>query len=695
MTRDLVVEIGCEEIPARLMTKTLDQLKARAEDMFTEQRLVFTELKTVGTPRRLVLMVKELAEETTARRIEIKGPPAKSAYDKAGQPTQAARGFARTHQVELASLTVRSLAEGQYVFATKEEPGRLTVEVLAQELPILVKTLSFPRPMRWGSGNLRFVRPIRWLLALFGDEVIHFSLNGLDSGGYTYGHRFLAPGPFMLSGSEDYVSCLEKGYVIVDPHRRKNLIRAQGDELAQKVDGRVLWTEDLLDEVAFLVEYPTVLRGSFAREYLDLPSDVIITPMRDHQRYFPVVNHEGDLLPYFVAVRNGNTDHLDLVRTGNERVLRARLADARFFFQQDLKTSLAQRVERLGQIVFQEGLGSLYDKSRRLISLVRFLTKQVRLDDSTSSLLERAAFLAKADLTTNMVNEFPELQGIMGREYALLEGEHTVVAQALAEQYLPRSATDELPVTLSGALLALSDKMDTIAGCFGRGLMPTGSEDPYGLRRLATGVINIMLDQGLEFSLYELTIQAVAYYDQQGLMPRSGSKVVMVIDEFLTQRLRIVLENKGIRYDVVEAVLAVLPHHPSQAYRRSELISAVRRKLFFADMVRAFIRVANLARQAQGKDFWPELLIEPAELYLYERYRQVEAMVPKLLEQEQGLKAIEQLSTLVAPIDNFFTKVLVMAEDKAVRANRLALLEKLQALALSIGDFSKLVLEAK
>ena len=693
MSRDLVVEIGCEEIPARLMPETLARLKELAEDMLADKRLSFTEVKTVGTPRRLVLVARDLAEETAARVTEVKGPPAKAAYDASGQPTRAAEGFARSQGVELSALVVRTVDGGQYVFATKSEQGRPAQQVLARELPALIRSLSFPRPMRWGNRELKFVRPIRWLLALFGSEPVEFELDGIKSDCYTYGHRFLAPGPFLVANTEDYFNSLEKGYVVLVPEERKSLIRTQGDELAQKVNGRVLWTEDLLTEVMFLVEYPTALMGSFAPEYLALPSDAIVTPMKDHQRYFPVVNPEGDLLPYFIAVRNGTFDHLDLVRAGNEKVLRARLADARFFFQEDQKTALADRVERLRQIVFQEDLGTLYDKSQRLMSLVRFLAKQVRLDETSTSFVERAAYLAKTDLTTNMVNEFPELQGVMGREYALLSGEHAVVAQAIAEQYLPRFAGDELPATLSGALLALSDKIDTIVGCFGRGLIPTGSEDPYGLRRLGTGSVNIILDQELDVSLAELVSRATASYEEQKLMPRPASEVTVEVDEFLTQRLRIVLEDKNLRYDVVDAVLAVLPHHPSQSYRRAELITRLRKEPFFADMLQAFIRVGNLARQAGEEELCPELLTESAEIDLYKHYAGLRAEVPKLLKQDRGREAIEQLSTLALPVDRFFTDVLVMVEDQKVRANRLALLRQVRDLALSVADFSRLVPE--
>ncbi|HHV08077.1 MAG TPA: glycine--tRNA ligase subunit beta [Firmicutes bacterium] len=694
MSRDLVFEIGCEEIPARLMPEMLNQLKTLAENMFTSTRLSFAEATVMGTPRRLVLVVKDLAEETTPQEFQVKGPPAKAAFDTAGQPTRAAEGFARSQGVELSKLKVRTVDGGQYVFATKREEGRPTQQVLAEGLPALVRSLSFQRPMRWGSRELKFVRPIRWLLSLFGSEVVEFDIEGIRSDRYTFGHRFLAPGPFAASDAGDYFHCLERGFVVLAPEERKRIIRAQGDELANQIKGRVLWTEELLNEVTFLVEYPTALMGSFAHDYLTLPADVIITPMKDHQRYFPVVNKEGDLLPYFVAVRNGTADHLDKVREGNENVLRARLADARFFFEEDRKISLADRVKQLEAIVFQENLGTLYDKSQRLMALAQFLARRAGLDKVATSLVERAAFLAKADLTTNMVNEFPELQGLMGREYALLKGEHASVAQAIAEQYLPRFAGDELPATLSGALLAISDKIDTIVGCFGAGLIPTGSEDPYGLRRQANGSINIILDQELDLSLVELAEKAAALYEEQELLPRSANDVVAEVREFLTQRLRVVLEDRDLRYDVVDAVLAVLPEHPSQSYRRAELITQLRKEPFFANMLQAFVRVGNLACKAGNEELRPELLTEQAEIELYHHYLKLKDRVPCLVAEDRGREAIEQLSALAEPVDRFFTDVLVMAKEPKIRANRLSLLKAIRDLALSIADFSRLVSEA-
>ncbi|MDK2855802.1 MAG: glycyl-tRNA synthetase beta chain [Bacillota bacterium] len=691
MSRDLVFEIGCEEIPARLMPDTIQALRALAEEKLRAARLGFREIATYGTPRRLVLFVQGLGEETQPREYEVKGPPAQVAYTPDGRPTRAAEGFARSQGVPLAALTIRQVEGGSYVFATKREEGRPAGAVLAEILPDLVRSLSFPRPMRWGSGELRFVRPIRWLLALFGTEVVDFSLDGLRSDRLTYGHRFLAPGPFHIADPGDYFAQLEKAYVVLDPEERRARIRAQGEQLAKEVGGRALFPEDLLTEVTFLVEYPTALLGSFSPEYLELPSEVVVTPMKDHQRYFPVVDPEGDLLPYFIAVRNGTAEHLDVVRAGNEKVLRARLADARFFFEEDKRVSLADRVERLRHIVFQENLGTLYDKTERLEALAGYLVGAVGLDGAVGAFVVRAAHLAKADLTTNMVYEFPELQGIMGREYALLSGEHASVAQAIAEQYLPRFAGDELPVTIAGSLLALADKMDTIVGCFGVGLVPTGSQDPYGLRRLASGCIGIMLEGELDLSLAELVSTAAGLYERQKLLPRPAAEVAGEVREFLVGRLRIALEDRGLRYDVVEAVLAAAPDNPGQAYRRAEAIQRLRQEPFFRRLLTAFTRVANLARQAGGEELRPDRFVEAAEKELYNYYQKAATLLPSLVHEERYREALECLAELAAPVDRFFEAVLVMAPDPDVRANRLALLKGIRDLGLSIADFSRLV----
>ncbi|MDI3522469.1 MAG: glycyl-tRNA synthetase beta chain [Bacillota bacterium] len=691
MSRDLVLEIGCEEIPARLMPDTLAALGSLAQERLRAARLDLSELNTYGTPRRLVLVVRGLAEETAARTYEVKGPPEKTAFTPDGKPTRAAEGFARSQGVALADLQVRQVDGGSYVFATKREAGRPTLQVLAELLPDLVRSLSFPRPMRWGSGELRFVRPIRWLLALFGDEVVEFDLDGLRSDRFTYGHRFLAPGPFRIADPDDYFARLEHAYVVLSPEERRARIRAQGEQLAKEVGGRVLFSDELLTEVTFLVEYPTALRGSFAPQYLELPSEVVVTPMKDHQRYFPVVNPEGELLPYFIAVRNGTAAHLNTVRAGNEKVLRARLADARFFFEEDKRVALAERVERLKHIVFQENLGTLYDKTQRLEALAGHLAARAGLDGAAAGFVARAAHLAKADLTTNMVYEFPELQGIMGREYALLSGEHASVAQAIAEQYLPRFAGDELPATIAGSLLALADKLDTIVGCFGVGLTPTGSQDPYGLRRLAGGCINIMLEGELDLSLSELVRTAAHLYTKQRLLPRPAAEVTAEVLEFLTGRLRIALEDRGLRYDVVDAVLAAAPDYPAQAYRRAEALTRLRHEDFFGALLTAFTRAGNLARQAGEAAVRPELFTEDAEKELFAGYQERARALPALIKAENYPAALKELARLAEPVDRFFTDVLVMAPDPAVRANRLALLKAVRDLGLMVADFGRLV----
>ncbi|NLY50407.1 MAG: glycine--tRNA ligase subunit beta [Firmicutes bacterium] len=693
MTRDFVLEIGCEEIPARLMPHTLDALRSAAEERLAIARLTYGEIHTYGTPRRLVLLVRGLQEETQPRQYEVKGPPARAAFTPEGKPTRAAEGFARSQGVELADLTVRQVEGGEYVFVTKREESQSTQTVLAVLLPEIITSLSFPRPMRWGSRDLRFARPIRWLLALFGSSVVEFSLDDIVSGRTTYGHRFRAPGPFVVADPDQYFSQLEQAYVVLDPEERRQIIRAQGEALAKEIGGRVLWPEDLLTEVIYLVEYPTALLGAFSSDYLALPSEVVVTPMKDHQRYFPIVDHEGELFPYFIAVKNGTAEHLDIVREGNEKVLRARLADARFFFEEDKKIPLADRVERLKHIVFQEDLGTLYDKTQRLERLAEHLAAVAGLEGAAADFVVRAAHLAKADLTTNMVYEFTELQGTMGREYAILSGEHASVAHAIGEQYLPRFAGDELPVTLTGSLLALADKLDTIVGCFGAGLIPTGSQDPYALRRLASGSVSIILEAELDLALGDLIERAVGLYSEQGLLPRPAEEVSAEVRDFFSQRLRAALEDRGLRYDVVEAVLAVLPDQPTQAYRRADSIAKVRREDFFTQVLTAFTRVNNLARHAGVEPIDPNLFVDQAEKDLFARYTAVKKELLDLLTSEDYRQALELFASLVDPVNRFFDAVLVMAPEKDVRANRLALVRELRDLGLRVADFSRLVEE--
>ncbi|MHB8918801.1 MAG: glycine--tRNA ligase subunit beta, partial [Desulfocucumaceae bacterium] len=492
--KDFLLEIGTEEMPARFVGPALQQLKELAGNQLREKRIQFEQVRAVGTPRRLAVYTTGLAESQQPLVKEVKGPALKVAYNSSGEPTPAVLGFARSQRVDMASLVVKPVGPVEYVFARKSEQGRPTAEVLAQICPELIAGLHFPKPMRWGDLEFRFARPIRWILALYGNAVVRFSLAGLEAGRTTLGHRFLSRGPLTLNDARDYFGEMKKAFVVVDPEERKQLIRSQVEAAAKSEGGRVEEDEELLDEVTNLVEYPTAFVGSYDQAFLRLPKEVPVTVMREHQRYFPVTGSDGGLLPRFIGVRNGITEHIDTVRAGNEKVLRARLADGAFFWDEDLKVPLADRAGSLKKVIWQESLGTVYDKVERVTGLALFIGEKLGAGNDLLGIIKRAAAICKADLVTNMVYEFPELQGVMGREYALRSGEIRDVAQAIFEHYLPRFAGDILPSTQGGRVLSLADKMDTLAGCFAVGIQPTGSQDPYALRRQALGIGSIILD---------------------------------------------------------------------------------------------------------------------------------------------------------------------------------------------------------
>ena len=505
MAKDLLLEIGTEEIPARFMTGALQQLRNVAKSKLTDLRIGYDEIQVVGTPRRLVLVVRGMAETQADMRSENKGPSIKIAFDEHGTPTKAAQGFARGQGVLATELIVKD----GYVYAMVHEIGKTVAELLPEMLTNIIDSLNFPKNMRWADLDRKFVRPIRWLLALFGSTVIPFTVAEITAANLTRGHRFLSKGEFVVASVEEYFATLADQFVMVDQEVRRQVIRDQVEKIAISQGGTATIDEDLLEEVVYLVEYPTALCGRFEAEYLSLPPEAIITPMREHQRYFPVFSNDGKLLPVFITVRNGGAEHLDIVRHGNERVLRARLADAQFFYEEDKKIKLIDRLDKLKTIVFQEGLGTIHDKTLRIEALALKISQAIGGADKLEPVISRCAKLAKADLVTGMVCEFTELQGIMGQEYALLNGESTEVAQGIFEHYLPRFAGDILPESLVGQVLSIADKLDNIVATFSRGLVPTGSQDPYALRRQALGIVNILIDGKHHVSLAGMLYEAM------------------------------------------------------------------------------------------------------------------------------------------------------------------------------------------
>lgn len=685
MAKDLLLEIGTEEVPAHFMPAILAQVKEKAGEMFAENRIAYDEIATLGTPRRTALLVKNLAEKQQGASSEYKGPSTKIAFDADGNPTKAAIGFARGKKVDVKDLVVKD----GYVYAVSNEEGKNTADLLANLLKDLIENLSFPKNMRWANLDFRFVRPLRWIVALFGSDVIPFTVANVTSGRKSRGHRFLFEGDFTIENASDYVADCEKAFIIVDQNKRRDMIKSQIEELAKEHHGHAEITEDLLEEVTYLVEYPTALCGTFEEKYLKLPKEAVITPMRDHQRYFPVLDDNNNLLPLFITVRNGGKLGLDKVQHGNERVLRARLADAQFFFDEDRKHNLDFYVEKLKTVVFQEGLGTIYDKSNRLEALAEFIGKQVGASETEIANAKRAGKLAKADLVTAMVCEFTELQGIMGREYALLDGENNEVATAIYEHYKPRFAGDSQPTSSAGRIVSLADKIDTIVATFSRGLVPTGSQDPFALRRQALGVVNTIIEAGYNISITQIADKAMDLLSITDADKRA--EIQKNIAEFFTLRLKNVLSENNIRYDIVDAILNEADN-VSVTYAKALATADEIASGNLNDAIQAFVRVGNISKKAEDTNIDESLFALDEEKALYQAYSEVNGEVADALAKGEYKQAVEAMKALTAPINNFFDNVMVMDKDEKIKHNRLALLKTIDNLIKTIADFSKIVL---
>lgn len=685
MAKDLLLEIGTEEVPAHFMPGILAQLKEKATAKFQEMRLDFDEVTTLGTPRRTALLVKNLAETQQGASSEYKGPSTAIAFDKDGNPTKAAIGFARGKKVDVADLVVKD----GYVYAVSSEEGKQTVELLPTLLKELVEGLNFPKNMRWGDLDFRFVRPLRWLVALYDEEVIDFTVANVKSGRVSRGHRFLSEGDFTINKASDYEQACKDAFIIVDQEKRRDIIKAQIEEIAKAHNGHAEITEDLLEEVIYLVEYPTALCGTFEDKYLKLPKEAVMTPMRDHQRYFPVLDDNNNLLPLFITVRNGGDYCLDKVQHGNERVLRARLADAQFFFDEDRKHSLYDYVEKLKTVVFQEGLGTIYDKANRLAELSAFIGEKVNATEAEIKTIKRAAILAKADLVSAMVCEFTELQGIMGREYALLDGEGQEVATAIYEHYMPRFAGDAEPASVAGRLVSLADKMDNIVATFSRGLVPTGSQDPFALRRQALGIVHTIIEANYTISISEIADKSMDLLNITDSEKRA--EIQKNVAEFFTLRLKNVLGDNDVRYDIIDAVLEntdeVAGTYAKACVTAQEIASGV-----LNDAIQAFVRVGNISKKAENNVINEALFTLDEEKALYNTYVAVAKDVETALNNKDYKTAIDKMQELTAPINNFFDNVMVMDKDEQIKNNRLALLKNIDTLIKSIADFGKIVL---
>lgn len=712
----LLFEIGTEEIPAKFMPGILKQLKELAAAKMQELRIPFEDITVYGTPRRMAFIADGVAETQADVVVEAKGPSVKIAY-VSGAPSKAAQGFARGQGVDVKDLVVRD----NYVYAVKHLAGQPVVELLPGLLMDILTSLSFPKTMRWADYEFRFVRPIRWMVALFGDQIIPVEICGVKSGKFSMGHRFMqqslkaaaesqgllsaalskvgnkvysalagVKGAVEIPSAGDYKKVMYDNFVMVDQDERRALILQQIKDLAAQNGGEAEINEDLLEEVNYLVEWPTALCGKFEEKFLSLPKECIITPMREHQRYFPVLDEDGNLLNKFITVRNGGSEHLDIVTHGNERVLRARLSDAEFFFNEDRAIKLEDRLEKLKTVSFQEGLGNMYDKSERLVKMAEMLRFAINTPVDEEE-LRRCALLCKTDLVTGMVIEFTELQGVMGREYALLDGEKPEVATGIFEHYLPRFAGDALPATTIGRIVGIGDKLDNICATFSRGLAPTGSQDPYALRRQALGVINILLDANYHISLAKIIAGTLYLLD---IKPEETGKLVPQIMEFFKQRLRNLLMDQGIRYDVIDAVFA--------DKRNDDMVDlAVRCKALTAyveagnaePLVQVSVRVSNLCKKIEKEvAISGALFKDESENKLHEVVAAVsKEIIPEIVLYDYAavLKAGEKV---IEPVNTFFDNVMVMDEDENVKNNRLAMLDEVRGIVNAVGDLSLLVL---
>lgn len=682
MAKDLLFEIGAEEIPAGFMPNILGQLKQLAETKLNDAYLPFESIATYGTPRRLALIVKGLADTSAEISERHKGPSASIAYDADGNPTKAAIGFARGKGLDVADLVV----EDGYIYAETKTAGVPAKDIVTDMLPQLIIGLNFPKSMHWGNLDAKFVRPVRWLVALLDEEVIPVEFATVKSGNVTRGHRFLGADEITIKNAVSYVDTLKENFIMVDQDARRELISKQLHDIAASKNASIVWDDDLLEEINYLVEWPTALCGGFEESYLALPDAAIITPMKDHQRYFPLVDQDGKLLPMFLTVRNGSDHSIEVVQAGNERVLRARLDDAKFFFNEDRKKPLIDRQDGLTKIVFQEGLGNLADKTERLLTLGRVFSEECELHEDARVVLERATELAKTDLTTGMVTEFTELQGVMGKEYALLDGESPEVAEAIFEQYLPRFAGDVLPQTEAGKVLSIIDKIDNIVATFSRGLIPTGSQDPYALRRQTIGILNILLNSDWNISLRPIIVESMNLLN---VPAEKQDELLGQVEEFITLRLKNIFLDREVPHHVIDLLLSnnELSVADAEGLVKALLANRIDENV---ELVQAFTRMYNLVKDVTYTGVDESLLKEDAERALYEAATKASEASIDAWDNNDYDAVVAVPATLVPAINTFFEDVMVMDKDEAIKANRLQLVRLAYSVMAIIGDISAL-----
>ncbi len=687
----ILLEIGGEEIPAGYIEPALDAMAETLAKKLAHARISHGNMTTYGTPRRLAVIVADVAPKQASLSAEIQGPPLNVGKDAEGNLTVAGTKFAEKVGVSPNRLKVTRTEKGEYLCARKTDRGRATSTVLKTLLPEVVLSVPFPKSMRWADLDIAFARPIHSIAALYGKQVITFTVGNVKSGRYTNGHYFMDGRRLKIGHPDDYVELLRKAGVIVDISERREMVAASVTEAARKGGGRLLEDPELIDIVTNLVEspYPTV--GHFEEAFLEVPQEVLITAMREHQKYFAVVDENAELMASFIAVNNTRTRDMDLVATGHERVLRARLSDAKFFYQSDVRVPSEQRVDKLKGVLFLAELGNMYDKTQRIRNIGRYLADTVDPGGALNGKVSRAAELCKSDLVSQVVVEFPKLQGVMGRVYAQVAGEPADVCAAIEEHYQPTHSGGALPGTLTGALVSIADKIDSICGCFSVGLIPTGGADPYALRRQAIGIIQIINDKGLSFSLRALVKFALQPFE--GTARESLGDIADRIGVFLQRRIERILADDGYAKDVIAAVTDVSIDHIPNVWRRVEALSRLKDAADFEPLAVAFKRVVNIIRKSEVDDLPapnPAHFQDPSESALFAQFQTVEHKVSGSLLKDDFEGALVDIASLRPAVDDFFDKVMVMTDDPAIRHNRLALLGAIAALFDQIADFSKI-----
>lgn len=689
MTKDYLFEIGTEEMPAHVVAKSVKQLADRTGKFLKDNGLSFKNIKTFSTPRRLTILVQELAEKQADIDEIKKGPSKKIALDKDGNWSKAAEGFVRGQNMSVYDIYFQKIKDVEYAYIHVKKEGKKATEILLG-MDQIVKELAFPTKMRWGNYDLEFVRPIHWIVSLFGSEIIPVKILDIVAGRKTYGHRFLGES-LVLATSDDYESALKSQFVIADANQRKNMILSQINSLCEKNNWQVKIDSGLLEEVTNLVEYPTIFSGSFNEKYLNIPKEVLITSMKDNQRYFEVYDHEGTLINHFIAIRNGNSDYLDNVIAGNEKVLVARLDDAQFFYDEDKKYPLSHFVEKLSSVSFHDKIGSMAEKMLRVKLIGEYIGKKINLSSSELADFDRAADIYKFDLVTNMVGEFAELQGIMGTHYAELAGERKAVSQAIKESYLPSSADGDLPTTKIGSLLSIADKLDTIIAFFGAGMIPNSSNDPYALRRSAYGIVRILINQSWNISIEDALKDIIALLKGKTVAKLPNDEATQAeISDFIINRVKQLLQVKKYSYDVIDTVLASNQQNVANILSIADILQENHDDSKFKKVVESLTRIANILKKAdfsEAEQINPDLFENNSEKALYDK---MNLLLDKSLDVKTLYSEFVQLQPV---IDEYFDSNMILDKNEAVKINRLSQLKLIDKLALEFGDLSKLVIK--